>query len=169
MNLLFRFLWYTVRSLFRSRIGLLEVSRIPLRILPNDLDLNFHMNNGRYLSIMDLGRMDWLGRCGLMKPAWGRRWFPVVGSVTIRFSRPLNSFQSYVLTTRVLCWDEKWFYMEQRFELPGKTAAVAVIKGLFRGPGGNVTPAEVLRAMGSDLVSPPIPESVVRLNAADAT
>ena len=29
-----------------------------MRVWPNDLDTNAHMNNGRYLTLMDLGRFD---------------------------------------------------------------------------------------------------------------
>mgnify|MGYP003290859366 CR=1 FL=1 len=49
-----------VRSLFRFlvRRGVLDDSRVCFRVLPNDCDVNLHMNNGRYWTIMDLGRAD---------------------------------------------------------------------------------------------------------------
>jgi hypothetical protein len=37
---------------------------------------------------------------------------------------------------------------------------VAIVKGLLRSPGGQVTPAAMLRALGLNLPSPPIPLSV---------
>lgn len=162
MNLLLRILLLALRLPFRSRIGLLDASTLRLRTLPNDLDLNLHMNNGRFLSIMDLGRMDLLGRIGIVRVALKRKWAPIVGSAVIRYLRPLPPFVRFELTSRVLCWDEKWFYMEQRFDCRGKPAAIAYVKGLLRGPGGNVPSADVLRAIGSDLVSPAAPDVVVR-------
>jgi len=45
-----------------------EVGRLTFRVLPTDLDVLGHMNNGVYLSIMDLGRMDLLQRSGV----WSR-------------------------------------------------------------------------------------------------
>lgn len=38
-----------------------------------------------------------------------------VAASSIRFRRSLELFQKVVLKTRVLFWDEKAFYMEQRF------------------------------------------------------
>lgn len=48
MNLMLRMLWVWWLSLRRERlpVGRAE-SRLTLRTLPNDLDVNFHMNNGR--------------------------------------------------------------------------------------------------------------------------
>ena len=57
-----------------------------MRVLPNDLDLLWHMNNGRYLSLMDQGRVDLMVRraCGRSStvgagsPWWSRRRSPTV-------------------------------------------------------------------------------------------
>ncbi|HXI14244.1 MAG TPA: acyl-CoA thioesterase [Thermoanaerobaculia bacterium] len=162
MNLLLRLLFFGFASRRRDSITILDSSTIRLRVYPNDLDLNFHMNNGRYLSIMDVGRTDLLGRIGLLPILLRRKWFPIVGSATIQFLRPLNPFKKYDLTSRIVCWDEKWFYVEQLFEREGKVCAAGYIKGLLRGPSGNVTPREVAEALGSDPVSPAPPEWIVR-------
>jgi acyl-CoA thioesterase FadM len=158
MNLLFRFLKTMLVSVWRRPIGPLHESVLRLRVWPGDLDLNFHMNNGRYLSIMDLGRLDLLARMGVAVPAMRRRWIPLVGTATIRFLRPLDPFEAYELHSQILCWDEKWFYIEQRFERRGITAAVGFVKGLLRGPDGNIRPHEVLGLAGSAVGSPPMPE-----------
>lgn len=39
-------------------------SRLAFRCLPTDVDLNFHLNNARYLMMADLGRMDIFSRSG---------------------------------------------------------------------------------------------------------
>ena len=43
-----------------ERLDTWDVGRIRLRVLPTDLDVLGHMNNGVYLSIFDLGRFDLL-------------------------------------------------------------------------------------------------------------
>ena len=48
--------------------------QLPLRVLPNDLDTNLHLNNGRYLTLMDLGRVDLMLRMGVMGELRRRRW-----------------------------------------------------------------------------------------------
>ncbi len=46
----------------------------------------------------------------------------VVTNFSKRFCRSLRPFQAYTFTTRVLGWDEKWFYSELRFETVDKKA-----------------------------------------------
>ena len=101
MNLLFRMLRVFVAALFRSRIGLLDSSELKFRVLPTDLDINVHMTNARYLSVMDLGRTDLLIRAGMLKTMRRRRWMPVVGHIDIRFRRSLSPFQRFSLTSRL--------------------------------------------------------------------
>lgn len=141
-----------------SRIDPLGESVIRFRVWLNDLDTNLHMNNGRYLTIMDLGRLDFIIRSGLGGIMLKRRWRPMVGSAVIRFRRGLSPFERYDLTTRVVWWDDKWFWIEQRFEREGAVVALGAIKGLFRDPTGNVPTADVLSPLG--VTGPPreIPE-----------
>ena len=42
-------------------------NEITTRVWFNDLDINFHMNNGRYMTICDLTRVDLFVRSGLGK------------------------------------------------------------------------------------------------------
>lgn len=67
MNLALRLLIVIIGTAFRPRLAPDSISRIRGCVLPNDLDLNFHMNNGRYLTVLDLGRIDFLLRIGLAK------------------------------------------------------------------------------------------------------
>ena len=47
-----------VTAPFRSRLRPTDASTVHFLVWPNDLDMNRHMNNGRYLTLMDLGRFD---------------------------------------------------------------------------------------------------------------
>jgi len=160
MNLLLRLLLTILRSVRRPRIHPLASSSVPFRVLPNDLDINLHMNNGRYLAVMDLARLDLMARFGLLGEVRRRRWMPVVGALTIRYRRPLDPFDGYRVDTRMLCWDEKWFYLEQRFVRQGSVVSIAFVKGLFQSAGGPVPPADIVRAAGFEIASPPMPEAV---------
>lgn len=46
------------------RLKPLDTSVLKMRTWPGDLDINFHMNNGRYLTLMDLGRFNLTIRSG---------------------------------------------------------------------------------------------------------
>lgn len=60
----------------------------------------------------------------------------------------------------MLCWDEKYFYIEQRFEHNGNLVAVGVIKGLLRGRTGSISPTEVLGSINVTMPSPEIPAAI---------
>jgi acyl-CoA thioesterase FadM len=162
MNLWLRLLLVLLRAAFRSRIGPLDTSVIPLTVLPTDLDTNLHMNNGRYLTLMDLGRLDLTVRSGLGKLMLDRRWMPVVAAATVRFRRELRLGARASLHTRLLGWDERWFWLEQRIEHEGRVACVALLRAVFKNARGTVPPAEVAEALGVPKESPPLPEAVAR-------
>lgn len=168
MNLLLRTVAVLLAALRRPRLGPLDTSTVTFRVLPNDLDVNLHMNNGRYLTLMDLGRLDLVARIGILREMRRRRWMPVVGSLTVRYRRSLQPFQRYQLRTRLLCWDEKWFFMEQRFEHRGHLMAIALVKGLFLGPEGQVPTQRVVDASGVRIDSPPFPEPVAAWQEAES-
>lgn len=159
--MLLRLLAAVVAALLRPRVGLLDECAIALRVWPNDLDSNLHMNNSRYLLAMDVGRWELVMRTGFWRELWRRRWFPVVGSATLRFRRSLDPFQRYRLVTRLVAWDEKWCFLEQRFERGGHVHAVGRVKALFRGPQGHVRTAALLSAAGYPEAPPrQMPEAI---------
>jgi acyl-CoA thioesterase FadM len=146
-----------LRSLRSRPQGILDPSVVHLRVWPNDLDLNVHMNNGRYLSLMDIGRVDLMVRCGLGR--WLRRgWQPMVAASFCRHFRPLNLLQRFEIRSRVLGWDEKWLYVEHRILRRGTLHALAVVKALVAERGRLLSSAELLAcAAAVPAQSPPLP------------
>jgi acyl-CoA thioesterase FadM len=162
MNLLFRLAMIILEGFFRKKLHPLSESVLNLTVLPNDLDLNLHMNNGRFLSLMDLGRLDLLIRTDLAAALFRHRWQPLVGAINIRYKVSLLPFQRYRLRTKVIGWDGKWFYIEQRFERKNRTVAVALVKALFRGSHRNITPEETLRLIKVHIDPPKMPDQVLK-------
>lgn len=166
MNLWFRMLRIFVAGLFRSRIGLLSGSGVDFRVLPWDMDINLHMTNARYLSVMDLGRTDLLIRAGLLPTLRRNHWLPVVGHIDIMFRRSLMPFQRFTVNSRLLCWDEKWLYLEQRLESDKGLHSVAIVRALFIDKNGTkVASQELFDALDYKGKSPPMPAEVVKLVA----
>jgi acyl-CoA thioesterase FadM len=167
LSLFWRMLVTLVRAWRAPRAVMTDESVIRLRVGISDLDFNLHMNNGRYLSLMDLGRLDLALRAGLFRPAWQGRWRPVLGSATIRFRRSLRPFQRFELRTRLLCWDHRWFVFEQRFESDGELYAVALARALFTSAQGTIAPAQTLASVGITATSPVPPGYVMEWARAD--
>lgn len=158
MSFLLRLLAISIAALFTRRRSLLDTSVLKLRVMPNDLDLNVHMNNGRYLSLMDLGRVDVMFHSGAFKLWFTKGWQPLVATSWCRHFKSLNVFQGFELHTRILGWDEKWIYFEQRFVRGGELYALGAVKALMAGNTRLISTAELFDATGqAPRPSPPLP------------
>ena len=140
------------------RVGIFTTTRVSLRVWPNDLDLNLHVNNGRYLALADIGRLDWFMRTGALGVARRQNAFPVVGDAIAKFRRDLRAFQSFDVQTRLLGWDRKWGYIEHRFVRHRRVVGVVMIRGVFKGPAGPIDPGVLLAGLSHSAPSPPLPE-----------
>jgi acyl-CoA thioesterase FadM len=163
VNLFLRLVWLRLTARFRSRCDLLGPVRTPFRVFPTDLDVLRHVNNGVYLSILDLARTDLVLRSGLAPLLHERGWFPVVTAESIRFQRSLTLFQRFEVETRILGWDDRSFFVDQRFFRGDQAVATALIAGRFLSHQGSVAPAEVVALAGLDPGSPPLPDWARRL------
>lgn len=152
MNLIFRMLYVLTRSLFCGRIADGNfVSELSLHVLPNDIDINLHMNNGRYLTICDLNRVDIFARSGLLKAMFKRNWIPVIAEHSMSYKKPLGIFARYEVKTEVTHWDEKYFYMKHTFNKDGRLMAEGASKGCVYARGvGVVKPIDALAAVELD-------------------
>ncbi len=161
MNLLFRFFLTLLFAPRRSRLGLRDTCSTAFRVLPNDLDVLLHMNNGRYFSLMDLGRIDMMVRAGVWQVMKREGMYPVVASELMRFRRSLALWQKFELRSRLVAWDEKFVFLEQAFWSRGELCALALVKArILRRQGPPVAPEELLRLVGFSESAPPLPEYV---------
>lgn len=177
MNLWLRLLWLLVSSPFRPRLAMpFERSVLGFRVWPHDLDTSLHMNNGRYWSLMDLGRTDLILRTGLWRAVLRHRWVPVVNAGTIRFRRELRLFRPIRLETEILCWNAQWLVIRHRILATGKdggeiVAAIALVRAALydRRERAYVPPQRLLAEIGVVAESPePAPEVAAFLAAEDA-
>ncbi|MEQ2212841.1 hypothetical protein XENOCAPTIV_005755, partial [Xenoophorus captivus] len=105
-----------VEAWFLPRIeDILAEQSIDGMVLPHDLDYLGHMNNSRYLRECDFARFHHYMRNGLFMASRKLGAKMVVGASTIRYRRSLAFRESFQIRTKVLGWDEKAFYLEQRF------------------------------------------------------
>lgn len=142
----------TILTLLRARrrppLDIHDVGRMTMRVLPNDLDVQRHINNGVYLSLMDLGRLDLLVRTGGWKRMRDFGCYPVIASETITFRKSLQLWQRYTLETRIAGYDEKAVYIEQRFVVNGEIYAQAHLRGRFlKNAGGVVSVTELAKVL----------------------
>jgi acyl-CoA thioesterase FadM len=149
MNLYLRMLLLMLRARRAPELGLWDTAMTPFRVVPSDLDPLLHMNNGKYLSLMDLGRLDLMLRSGFWDKLTARGWYPVVAAQTITYKRSLGPGRRFVLWTRILGIDERSVYLEQTFRIGDTVYASAVVRArLLKRSGGAVSYAELEELSG---------------------
>jgi len=159
MKYYFRLIWLLLVVWFRKPSAALGPCKTPMRVWPNDLDIFLHMNNGAYLTIMDLARTDMMVRSGLATRILQNRWYPVVAAETIRFKKPLKLFQRYEIETEVLCWDHRAFFLVQTFTRDETFVAKAVVEARFLSTSGErITSAQILALTDYQGPSPAMPD-----------
>ena len=143
MNLIFRMLGLLVASYFKPRLPHIKpTNNLSLRVWPNDIDINFHMNNGRYLTICDLSRVDMFIRTGLAKTMLKEKWFPVIAEHTMTYKKPLKPFQKYMVTMAVTGWDDRSFNMVHTFFVDDRVMAEGTSKGVIVSKKEGVIPPQ---------------------------
>ncbi|MGO1384213.1 MAG: acyl-CoA thioesterase [Arachnia sp.] len=149
MNLFLRLIYFRFLSSRRRRIDMWDTVVTPFRVTLSDLDLLGHINNSRYLAIMDLARLDLMLRSGWWDKFTRKGWFPVVAGQTITYRKSMNLGQRFDVETRVLGMDERWFYLQQSFRSKGEIHAHALVRARFlKKSGGSVEHQEMGEFLG---------------------
>jgi acyl-CoA thioesterase FadM len=102
------------------------------------------MNNGRYLTICDLTRVDMFMRTGLAKTMIKEKWRPIIAEHTMIYKKPLKPFQKYELVMNIVDWDDRRFYLTHQFIANGVLMAEGTSQGVIVGAEGVVKPETVI-------------------------
>ena len=166
MKLWLRMIWAFNGWRFKSKLHISDVGSRTFRVWPTDLDAFMHMNNGVYLSIMDLGRFDHLLRTRRWAVYKKLRWYPVVVAASITYRKSLELWKLFQVESKIVGWDDQAFFIEQRFTRNGEIYTKAIVKiRWLQNPRGIVTPQEVLDAAGGWAgTTPTLPKWVAQWN-----
>lgn len=138
--------------------------------LPWDIDLWMELNNGRTLTLYDLGRIPLAHRAGLVGLLRRNRWGLTMAGVSVRYRRRIHTFEKIEMRSRLVCWDDKFMYLEQSmWKKNGECANHALYRSAITGKNGIVPPTEALKQMGLRSDPPLMPKWVAAWIAADAT
>jgi acyl-CoA thioesterase FadM len=148
-------------------LGIFEAHVSTHRIWPWDLDPWRELNNGRTLTLFDLGRIPMAVRMGFEKVARETGWGITIAGNTTRYRRRVTVFQRLTQVSRVLGWDDRFVYLEQSFWRGNDCTASMLARSAFISKAGIVSPADFLTAIGQPVESPALPDWVVGWIAAD--
>lgn len=125
---------------------------------PWDLDMFAELNNGRVLTLYDLGRMPIARRSGLLALLKRERWGFAVAGATVRYRKRVKLFDRIEMRSRVIGWDARFIYVEQSmWKSDGDCASHAVFRTAVTSGAGMIAPERVMALLGAETSSPALP------------
>lgn len=161
MNLYFRLFWlFAWRVRHCNKIDFLGKSTLSYRALPSDCDINFHLTNSRYPAFMDLARTYMLSEMGLLKRFLKLGWMPIINAAEFTYIRDIKPFAKFDIESKMVGWDEKYFYVEQRFVSERGLHCIAHVRGVFVCKRKQVPISAMLEEIKFNAAQPELPIEV---------
>jgi len=151
-------------------LGLWDTHVSHHRCWPWDIDLWMELNNGRTLTLFDLGRIPLAHRVGLITALRANRWGLTMAGVSVRYRRRVRTFERVEMRSRAVGLDHRFIYLEQSmWKANGECANHALYRSAVTGRDGIVPPEQVLAAIGATETPPLLPAWAQAWIDADAT
>lgn len=155
-----RFILVMLQSLLSRKRELSEDFVLKFWAVPlidTDVKLLFTQTYAQY---MGLARWNLLFNSEFRSAALKKGWVPVTTKETMSYKRSVKAFDRVVLTTRLVHWNERRFYLEHVFTVKGDIKIITYVEGMVKGPKGHLKPDEAFKSMGVERQSPPIPDGL---------
>ena len=162
---MFKEMWKYRRA---PKLGLFDTHVSHHMCLPQDIDPWMELNNGRTLTLYDLGRLPMARRMGFERLGREQGWGMTVAGASTRYRRRVRTFDRFEMRSRIIGWDARFLYMDQSMWRGADCTSQMLLRSAVASKEGIVPPEKVLRAMGLPVESPPLPEWVQAWSAADA-
>lgn len=145
--------WRSAQSQPKLAIDAMHVSTH--RCWPQDIDLWMELNNGRTLTLYDLGRIALTARIGLADLLRREKYGMTIAGSVVRYRRRIRPFEKFEMRSRGLFWDDKFIYLEQSiWKQNGECASHAVFRTAVTDKNGIVSPDKVIAALDHHEPSP---------------
>lgn len=135
---------------------------------PWDLDFWMELNNGRTLTLFDLGRIPLGHRTGLVSALRGKGWGLTVAGASVRYRRRIRVFDRFEMRSRAVGHDDRFLYIEQSMWRRGECTTHALLRTAVTSREGIVPPKTVIAELGRDPMPGDLPDWVRAWVAADA-
>lgn len=134
---------------------------------PWDLDPWMELNNGRTLTLYDMGRMPLLTRIGVLRALRAHGWGMTAAGNTVRYRRRVRAFHRVEMRSRLIGWDHRFLYVEQAMWRGGEALNHMLVRQAATDGRGILPPARLIAAMGHEVQSPDLPAWVAAWIEAD--
>lgn len=137
------------------------------RCWPWDIDLFAELNNGRTLTLYDLGRLPLARRAGLVRALRENRWGLTMAGASVRYRRRVRAFQRFEMRSRAVCFDDRFIYLEQSMWRGEVCCSHILYRSAVTDRDGIVAPVRIMEAIGAPKGSPEMPDWVAAWIAAE--
>lgn len=156
-----RLLWQVFRTRHAAPLAITETHVSHHVCLPWDIDLWMELNNGRTLTLYDLGRIPLAQRVGLVRVLRRNRWGLTIAGASVRYRRRVRMFERIEMRSRTVFWDAKFVYIEQSMWNSGGNCANHILyRATVTGKSGIISPEQVIRELGPQRPAPEPPHWV---------
>jgi acyl-CoA thioesterase FadM len=126
------------------------------------------LNNGRTLTLYDLGRLPFAMRTGLVAAMRREHWGFATLGVSVRYRHSVRVFDRLTMLTSVLGWDERFLYLDQSLWRGAECCNQMLMRCVVTSRAGLVPTERVAEAIGVKPTSPRLPEWVTAWAHAEA-
>lgn len=124
------------------------ISRFWVR--PWDLDVFMEVNNGRQMTLFELGRWDFAVRTGLTQVLKAQKWGLVVAGSSVRFRKRIRFGSRVEVRTQMAGLDGRWVFMSQSFWVNGEPCSHALFRTAVTENGRPIDTDRVLAELNTD-------------------
>ena len=133
-----------IRSRSADKIAIDQGSETSFICRPWDIDMFMEMNNGRILTLYDLGRFNLGMRIGLNQILRNNRWGLVVAGSTVRYRKRIRAFDKVTMHSQIVAVDKRWVYIMQSMWVKDQPASSILLRTGVTSKGKTLPVADVL-------------------------
>ncbi len=127
---------------------------------PVDIDIFGELNNGRTLTLYDLGRLVMGYRMGLLDTLKKNKWGMTMAGASVRYRRRVRMFHKFTMHTRAIGRDDKFLYLLQTMWRNGQATSSVLYRTAITDNNGIVPTQKVADALGYSDWNPDMPDWV---------
>lgn len=138
-------------------LGLSDVHVSHHRCWPWDIDFWVELNNGRTLTLYDLGRIPLANRTGLTRVLREEKWGLTVAGVSVRYRKRITPMTRFEMRSRCLGFDDRFLYIDQSMWKGETCLNQALYRTAVTSTDGIVAPDKVTKLLGFAALNPELP------------
>jgi len=164
-----RLAFHTLKVRKLKELSIYDTHNCHVRIQPQDLDIFNELNNGRILTLFDLGRLPFGYRVGLMRVMKQNRWGLTMAGASVRYRSRVRLFEKVKISTTAVGRDERFVYIIQTMWRGDQATSNIVYRSALTSKDGIVPTQKVMEALGYPEWNPKMPKWVQNWITAEGT